>query len=162
MWTDSADVEAVADGLWLRLRDVILAERRLERFSFTPEVADAGVSVRLAALAGDPDALGRLARDVTLRALAAGSDPANAQILSALEDGRPAPLAELASRTGLPGLALAERVGALAQAGLAARDVEADAVLPTAAGRGLASFFDALTRALADRLSRELPRLLGA
>ena len=127
MWTDSPDMERVVDGLWLRLRDVILAERRLERFTFAPEAPETGAPGRLAALAGDAQAQGRLARDVTLRALAAACDPVNCEILGGF-DGQVVSVAEMTARVGLPELALRERVNALAQAGLAARDLEQDAV----------------------------------
>ncbi len=160
MGGDGVDLEAIAEGLWLRLRDVILAERRLERFAFRPDAHEASVPGRLASLVGDASALDRLAQDVTLRALAAGADAVSWRILGGL-GGEGELMAAMARRLDLPELALAERVGALAQAGLAARDLERNAVLPTPAGQGLVAFVDALARALGDRLSRELPGLLG-
>ena len=161
MWADNPDVEAVAEALWLRMRDVVLAERRLERFTFAPEAADAGGPERLAALAQDAAALSALARDVTLRALAAASDPVSLLILRG-RDGQALAMAEMAARVGLPELAVGERVNVLAQAGLATRDQERDAVVPTAAGVGLAALVDALAAGLADRLRRELPALLAS
>ena len=162
MWVDDADLAAVADGLWLRVRDAILAERRLERFTFAPEAPAAGGGRgSLAALVDEAEAPARLSRDVTLRALAAASDPINCRILDGL-DGPPVAMAELARRVGLPGLALSERVSALVQVGLAARDLEKDAVVPTAAGEGLAALVDAVAKRLAERLRRELPALLAS
>lgn len=162
MWADSVELARVADGLWLRVRDVILAERRLGRFAFAPEApAPGGDRGPLAALAAEVEAPARLARDVTLRALAAASDPINCRILSGL-DGRAVTLVEMAGQVGLPGLALTERVNALVQAGLAARDLEQEAVVPTAAGEGLAHLVDALAGSLAERLRRELPALLAS
>jgi DNA-binding transcriptional ArsR family regulator len=161
VWTDDAAVRAVADGLWSRVRDVILAERRMERFAFAPDSPGAGPPGRLAALGADAGAIAALARDVTLRALAAAADPVNRDILSALGD-RAVSVAEIARRVGLPPLALGERITALAQAGLAARDLERDAVLSTEAGRGLAALADALAEALAARLRREVPGLVAS
>jgi hypothetical protein len=159
---ESVDVEALAEGLWLRLREVILAERGLERFAFAPEAPVPGAVQALTALAADPDARRGLARDMVLRALAAAADPASFGILAMLAPGEPVPLAELGRRLGLPALAVAERLSALAQVGLAARDLERDAALATPAGRRVAALVEALGAALHARLGRDLPGLLGS
>lgn len=149
----------VAEGLWLRLRDAILAERRLEAFEFSPEGPVAIGQGALASLASDPDAQATLARDMTLRALAAVADPVNFRILCALGTAVSVPIEEVARRLGLPELATTERVHALAQAGLATRAVETHSVAATAAGCALAALIQTTAGALAERLGRELPAL---
>jgi DNA-binding HxlR family transcriptional regulator len=150
------DPDAVAEGLWRRLRDVVLAERRLERFAFSEESA---APDRLSALAVDASALADLARDVTLRALAVATDGGNHRVLAALGDD-PRSLGQLSQALGLPALAVSERVAALAQVGLAARNVERDDVSGTAAGRGLVALVEAISAGLAARCRAGLGSLL--
>lgn len=160
------DAEAVAEGLWRRLRDVLLAERRLEGFEFFPESPSGSPATRLAALAADERAVAALARDLALRSLGALADGVNFRILSAAHgsarEGRPALLTGIAEEVGLAELAVAERVHALAQVGLAARDVENRGVVVTAAGRDLVVLVQNLAEALRDRLARGLPALLAS
>ncbi len=155
------EVEAVANGLWCRLRDVVLAERRLERFAFAPERPNepTGPGERLAALAGDEAALAELARDVTLRALAAAADGVNFRLLAAL-GGEPIGIDDASRALALPPLAVSERVNALAQLGLAARDLERDGVTSTAAGRAVVGLVGAISAGLAVRCRGGLPEVL--
>jgi hypothetical protein len=153
------DLTPVSEGLWSRMRDVILTERRLEAFAFAPD-APAGSPGRLEALAGDRDVVRSLAEDMALRALARAADGLNFRILSAMA-AESVPLDALASRLGLPGLALSERLAELAGLGLAVRDLERGSVAGTSAGRGLAGLVEALREALGERMIRELPGLLG-
>ena len=167
MAKETFDLATVADGLWLRMRDVILAERRLERFTFAPETPEGGASGPLSALAGDKEAASAMARDMALRAVAAGAEGVNFRILSGLGESGPggeAPvgLGELARRVGLPELAVSERLNALAQAGLVRRDLERHAAIATKAGRGLVGLLEALGGALGERMSRGLPELLDS
>jgi hypothetical protein len=157
--TDSRarDVEAVAEGLWLRLRDAALAEERLRAFAFSPEAPAAAGPGDPVALAQDRAAAHDLARDFTLRALAAMADPENFRILRAAREG--ASIAAVARAVGLSELAVTERVHALAQVALAARDVERNRLEPTAAGRGLVRLVEALTEGVRERLARGLPAL---
>ncbi|HET8577635.1 MAG TPA: hypothetical protein VFO18_11085 [Methylomirabilota bacterium] len=159
-WVQSPEVATVAEALWLRVRDVVLAERRLERFAFDPEPAAGSLRRGLDAVAGDAEALSGLARDVALRAVAAAADPVNFRILSSLGAPDGLALGELSGRVGLPPLALAERLGALAQAGLAGRDLERERAFATPAGRGLSGMVDALAARLNARMKEELPALL--
>ena len=88
MTTRGPEVEALADGLWRRLRDVLMAERQLERFAFAPEGGrEAGPPARLAALVDDEAALADLTRDLTLRALAAAAEGVNYRVLSRVDGG---------------------------------------------------------------------------
>jgi hypothetical protein len=136
--------DAIAEGLWQRLRDAALAERRLEAFAFSE---GAGRPRREAA--GD-EALATLARDVTLRAVGAAADPTGYRVLTGLAGG-PVPLDALARAIALPPLALSERLGALAQAGLARRALDRDEAEATEAGRGLVALIDAIAAGVRDR-----------
>ena len=160
MTAEACDLDAVAEGLWLRLRDVLMAERRLERFEFSPE-APGGAAYRLATLAADPQVRLGLALDMTLRSLAALADPTSFRILGALRSGQPVPLTDVARQAGLGEVAAAERVHALAQVGLASRDVERNCAMETAAGRGLVLLAEGLAAEVAARLERQMPALLS-
>lgn len=144
-----ACVHQLAEGLWARLRGVLLAERRLERFAFTTEVAQ-GDPARLVRLAEDPGALSDLSRDLALRALAAGADPVNFRVLACLGPG-PRSVDGLAGAVRLPRVAATERVGALAQVGLAQRALERDSVEVTPAGAALVGLVEYLCAALEAR-----------
>jgi hypothetical protein len=150
------DADAVAEGLWGRLRDVVLAERRLERFAFWEGSA---APDRLAALVADDAGLAALARDVTLRALALAVDGENYRLLASLGD-QPRSLDQVSRALGLSPLAVSERVAALAQVGLAARDVARDDLVVTMTGRGLVALVDAISEALAARCRAGLGSLL--
>jgi hypothetical protein len=155
------DVSPISEGLWGRLRDEILAERRLERFAFGPEGAEGPAAARLSGLAGDAGARAGVARDMALRALAAAADDVNFRLLSALGDAAPMALDEVARAVNLPALAVAERLGALSHAGLARRDLERDGAEATPAGRGMVRLVRTLCAGLEERLDRDLPALLG-
>jgi hypothetical protein len=150
----AAAVDDLAEGLARRIRDAALAEDRLAGFAFTDDVRDP--ARRPGALAGDARALDALARDLTLRALAAAAG--NYAVLAALGD-EPVPTAALARGLDLPALAVTERIGALAQLGLAARDVERDAAVGTPAGRGVVALVDGLAAAVARRGRQALAEL---
>ncbi len=153
-------LDTAAEGLWLRLRDVLLAEQQIERFEFSPE-APGGVTDRLLAVLRDRDVRLALARDLTLRSLTALSDSTNFRILDCLGGGAPVPLVDVARAADLGSVAATERVHALAQVGLAARDVERSCAVETAAGRGLRLLVVALAAAVTERMERALPALLG-
>jgi hypothetical protein len=142
-----AALAEVAEGIARRVRDAALAERQLERFAFGDDTARAARS-RLAALAGDDAALGRLARDLALRVLAAAVE---GYVVLARLGAEPVSVDHLSDALGLPALAVTERVGALAQLGLAARDLEHDALAGTPAGRGVVALVDGLAAAIAAR-----------
>lgn len=145
-------VDDVAEGLWRRLRDVLMAERRLEGFAFAPESPDAtgAPPSRLTALVADDAGLTGMARDVSLRAMAAVADPVNYRMLACLGGG-PVGVDDLARATGLAPLAVSERVNVLSQLGLAVRELEKDAVAAAPAGRGLVALVDGIAAGLAAR-----------
>jgi len=119
-----------ARGLAARLRDAALAADRLAGFAFE----ERGAGEPPASLAdGDERAA---AEDFVLRALRTVADPVNHRILEAAMAGPD--LTSLGAATGLPRLALIERVHELVQLGLVARDLQRDTVQATAAGEALA------------------------
>ena len=153
-------MDALVRGLWGRLRDTILALRRLETFTFAPENPGVGTEW-LRTLLEDPGVLDEVATEATLRALRAGAEAVNFRILTRLADGGTVPLAELAESTGLARLVLSERVSDLVQVGLAGRDLEKDAALATAATRGFLDLVDELRQRLTREAREQLPVLLG-
>lgn len=160
MPSDSGMIDALAEGLWGRLRDTILALRRLETFTFAPE--NSGETTEwLPALLKDPRLLDKVATEVVLRALRTGAEAVNFHILTHLAGGNPVSLAELAEATGLPRLVVSERVNDLVQVGLAGRDLEKDAVVPAPATRGFLDFVKELRRRVTQDAAKQLPTLLG-
>jgi DNA-binding HxlR family transcriptional regulator len=158
----SAEGEAIAEGLWRRLRDVALTAHRLEQFTFTPEARGLGpTGGELAALAADERALATVARDLVLRAFGALSDAVNFRILSGLGGAAPVLMADLARAVGLPPLALAERVNDLVRVGLVTRVLERDAVERTTAGQGCVAVVEAVAASLGAKCREGLPPLLG-
>lgn len=121
----------LARGLAARLRDAVEAADRLASFAHDARPGDA-VASQLA----DGEELAT-AHDMVLRVLRAIGDALNHRILAAAAagDARGAPLEALACDLGLTRMALVERVHDLIQLGLVARDLPADTVLATPAGR---------------------------
>lgn len=156
-----AALDALATGLWSRLRDVVLAEERLERFNFAPDAAapvPQGDWVRR--LATDEAALAGSALDLIQRAMAAGADPLNHRILRLLvAQEQPIPLFELARAAGLPPLSVAERVSELAQVGLATRVLAEGAAAVTPAGSGWVRLLGLVTDRVAAAARTALPGL---
>jgi hypothetical protein len=137
---------ALARGLAARLRDAAAAADRLADFAFS----EAGEPAPAALRDGEErDA----ALDFVLRALAAAGDATNHAILSAAGDGGVA-VADLAARTGLPRLAVLERVHGLLALGLVARDLPADTVHATPAGRALLELVEDLADEVAGWLAK--------
>jgi len=145
--------DAIAEGLWQRVRDAALAERRLEAFAFTETPGPAW-----RALASDEGAVIALARDVTLRAVGAAADPVGYRVLAGLAGG-PAGLEALARSIALPPIALSERLGALAQAGLARRALDRDEAEATEAGLGLVELIDTIAAGVLARCRTGLAAL---
>lgn len=160
MSSEGGVMDALATGLWGRLRDTILALRRLETFTFVPENPGVGTQW-LRTLLDDPRLLDEVATEVGLRALRTGAEAVNFRILTRLADGEAVPLAELAESTGLARLVLSERVNDLVQVGLAGRDLEKDAAVPTAATRGFLNLVEELRQRLTQEARKQLPVLLG-
>ena len=110
-----------------RLAHIAAAADRYDAFAYSeqPVSTEAGES--------DPAAA---ARDLALAALRAAGDPLAYAMLRRLAEGDSA-LADLGAVTGLPRLAVWERVNALVAVGLAGRRHEDDTAGLTPAGRAL-------------------------
>ncbi|MEX2557922.1 MAG: hypothetical protein WEB06_20110 [Actinomycetota bacterium] len=135
-------VEQLADGLWRRLRDVILVAERIETYSFTESDAPRHEPL------GSAEAVA-VATDQVVRALREAGDPDGWRLLARVADTQEGvPLDELAAMLDRPRLATVERVNALVQAGLAQRALDLDRVFATMAGDALIG----LVRAVASRL----------
>ena len=125
MGVDPAILGKVLAG---RLADIAAAAARYDTFAYSerpPPDADAD--------AGDPP---RRARDLALAALRAAGDPVAYAMLRRMADGD-TPLADLCAVTGLPRLAVWERVNGLVAVGLAGRRHEDDSAGLTPAGQAL-------------------------
>lgn len=146
------DPAGMADGLWKRLRDVILVAERVDTFVFGPGQGDELPKVEL-----DARSATMIARDFVLRSLRAVSDGVNFSILEAAagEDGIEA--VDLAAALGLPILVVSERVGELMQTGLAAKALDTGRVYATGAGIQAVS----LVRQIAERLAETAVRARG-
>jgi predicted DNA-binding transcriptional regulator len=158
-----AAVEALAQGLWGRLRDVVLAAERLERFNFAPERETAPSTPDwIRGLMTDEAALAGSVLDLVRRAAAVAVDPVNHRVLSLLvERDDPIPLAELARAAGLPALTTVERVSDLQQVGLASRVLDQGAVTATPAGRGWVRLLDLVAARVTREARAGLPGLSG-
>lgn len=146
------DPGAMADGLWKRLRDVILVAERVDTFVFGP-----GQGGELPKVEMDAASAATIASDFVMRSLRAVSDSVNFSILEAAsaEDGIEA--AELASSLHLPILVVSERVGELMQTGLAAKALDTGRVYAT--GAGIQAVL--LVRQVAERLAETAVRARG-
>jgi len=154
--------KAIAGSLWERFRLLALAVDRAESFvGMAPgggplgELAAAGRSVE--ALAHNPEEIRVVAQELVLRAFRAALEPTNLALLKALREEPSTASSELAAATGLSRLLLHERINDLIQAGLVAKDVQADSVQPTGAVAPLVDFMDRVTAALCRILAERLP-----
>lgn len=131
-------LDRIAEGLWGRLRDLRRAQERWDRFVSEPgePPPDAG-----AATAGEAE---RVATELVLRALRAGAEALNHRILVRLRENeeRAASLAALTELTGLPRIALTERVQDLAQVGLVTYMPETRLVRATGLTEGFLGLLD--------------------
>ena len=118
--------ESAADMMRLYM-SVIDREDRLE----------SGTGEWLASFRDEPGERETAARESVLRALRMASDATNYRILESLSDGVGTPIEDLVQATGLDRLALAERVGDLVSAGLAAKLPEANQVVGVPAGAAI-------------------------
>lgn len=124
--------ESAADMMRLYM-SVIDREDRLE----------SGTGEWLASFRGEPGERETAGRESVLRALRMATDATNYRILLSLRDGVGTPVEELVQATGLDRLALAQRVGDLVSAGLAAKLPEANQVVGVPAGSAIVKLVEA-------------------
>jgi len=156
-------VDLVAEGIWARLRDMVMARSRWDRFVRDPE-GKSGGEAPLASAPPAPDEAERLATELVLRALRVGVDPVSHRMLERLTREDVVPLEALAETTGLPPIALHEKVADLVQVGLAVHDLERREVHATPLASGLALIVGEIARRLAGLMAERWPETaaLGA
>jgi DNA-binding transcriptional ArsR family regulator len=135
--------ESAADVMGLYL-SVIDREDRLE----------SGTGEWLTTFRGEPGERKTTARESVLRALRMASDATNYRILSSLKDGVGTPIEDLVRASGLGRLALAERLGDLVSAGLAAKLPEANQIVGVPAGSAMVRLVEAAATQAATSLAQ--------
>lgn len=140
------DPAILGKALGARLAEVRSAMARYDAFAYRPGEPGRGEPEQ----EGDPEAA---ARDFLLGALAAAADPVSFTLLRRMAGGD-ATLAELGAATGLPRLAVWERLATLVAAGLAGRSLEADTAGLTPAGAMLVALVDQAAQAAAAEVGK--------
>ncbi len=130
-------IDDIANGAWIRLRNLIGALDRVDRLETSTEFEG-----WLQALARDENALELTIREFLLHALREASDPVNFQILRLLCSRDMAKLGDLLEATRLSRVELVERVNSLSRAGLTIQALEGEQVEVTPLTRGLLSLVD--------------------
>jgi len=145
--TDLAEILGTTAAEVMRLHLMVIdREDRLE----------SGTGSWLADLVEDDVGRESAARDSILRVLGMISDPTNFQILQTLTNGVGTPIDDLVTATGVGRLALAERIGDLVSAGLAAKIPEANQVAGVPAGAALVNLVTSAAGRAALILTRDL------
>lgn len=136
------DTEAIGAGLGSRLRGVVAALDRYDRFAIAP--GHEGPAQPGLAAGHELQA----AKIFVLRALHQATDPTGWHVLQLLRNAERSS-ADLAEALGCPRVAAWEAVNDLVQTGLAARAADADRAALTTAGAGLVSLVEELAAAAA-------------
>jgi len=121
----SIDPALLGKALAARLADIAAAVERYDAYAFSERPSSTAHE------ASDPELV---ARDLALAALRAAGDPLSYPMLRRMAGGD-ASLADLGAATGLPRLAVWERVNGLVAVGLVGRRHEDDSAGLTPAGR---------------------------
>ena len=126
------DPAVLGKVLATRLADIAAAAARYDTFAFSERPPAEGSGAEEGP-GGDPSLA---PRDLALAVLRTAGDPLSYAMLRRMADGD-APLADLSAVTGLPRLAVWDRVNGLVAVGLAGRRHEDDTAGLTPAGRAL-------------------------
>ncbi len=137
----------LARALAARLRDATAAGEQLASFAFTEGAPGPGPELR------DGEELAA-AHDFLLRVLHGVSEPLSWNALATVVSDDGISIDALAERLQLPRLAVTERVNALIQLGLMARDLERDSITASPAGTALYELVCELDAEIARWLSR--------
>ena len=145
------EMDQLAEGLWMRLRDILMAQSRWDCFVHDPEGEKSQPLP-------PPEESERLAADMVLRALRVGIDPINHAILRRLTQENEVALTSLIEQTGLSRIALMETINDLSQVGLASYAVETRQVHATAGAIGLLGLLDEVRARLARMIEIQNPK----
>ncbi len=146
-------MDDLAEGLWARLRNVLIALDRVDRLEGATDFAG-----WVEAFQCDEAQIQATAQDWVLRAVRTASDPINYQILETVRTAGQMSIAQLMETTSLTRVDLTERVKELAAMGLVAQSLESDAVQGTRATDGMLAWFDSLGEQIATRARAGLTR----
>jgi len=135
------DPAVLGKALAARMADIAAAIERYDAYAFSERPAPTEECG-----SGDPPGV---ARDLALAALRAAGDPLSYAMLQRMAGGD-TPLSELSRATGLPRLAVWERVNGLVAVGLAGRRHEDDSAGLTPAGSTLVELVEGAVVAAAD------------
>jgi hypothetical protein len=135
------DPAVLGKALAARMADIAAAIERYDAYAFSERPAPTAKEPG----PGDPSGV---ARDLALAALRAAGDPLSYAMLQRMAGGDTA-LAELSRATGLPRLAVWERINGLVAVGLAGRRHENDSAGLTPAGSTLVELVEDAVKAAA-------------
>ncbi|MGE5263417.1 MAG: hypothetical protein ACM3S0_08560 [Acidobacteriota bacterium] len=136
----------LVEGLWARLRNVLIAIDRLDRLETATDFAG-----WVEGFQQDEAQIQATARDWVLRAVRLGSDPLNYRILQVLQDPAGVSIAQLMQATNLTRVDLTERIKDLAQVGFVAQALDMDSVQGTRAAEGMIAWIESLQARIAER-----------
>ncbi len=136
--------DALVEGLWARLRNVLIGLDRLDRLDNATDFVG-----WVEAFQQDDAQIQATTREWILRALHLASDPLNYRVLRFLGASDGLSIAQLMQATGMTRVELTERVKDLAQVGLVAQALDSDAVSGTRATEGLVAWVEALREQMA-------------
>ncbi len=146
-------LDDLAEGLWTRLRNVLIALDRVDRLEGAGNFAG-----WVEAFQCDQAQIQTTAQDWILRAVRTACDPINYQILVTVHAAGELSIAQLMQATRLTRVDLWERVKELAGAGLVVQSLESDAVQGTRAADGLLAWVEALGEQIAAHARAGLAR----
>lgn len=145
--------DALVEGLWARLRNVLIALDRLDRLENATELVD-----WVKTFQHDDAEIETTAREWILRAVRLASDPLNYRILRMLQVSDGLSIAQLMQATGMARVELTERVKELAAVGLVAQALDSDSVQGTRAAEGLVAWVEALREQMVGHLRAGLTK----
>jgi hypothetical protein len=128
-------LQAIADGLRLRVTELAQAEEQLARFAFTEAAGEPERG------AGDPPW-----RHFAERVLAVAGDRVGMGLLQRLDTEGPATVTTLCGWLEADRLAVIDRLNHLTHVGCVSRDLESDRVTATGLGQALVALVDEISR----------------
>ena len=136
----------LVDGLWARLRNVLIALDRMDRLETATDFAG-----WVEGFQQDEAQIEATARDWVLRAVRLGSDSLNYRILQALQDADGLSIPQLMQATNMARVELTERIKDLAQVGFVVQALDMDSVQGTLAAKGMVAWMESLREQIGER-----------